>query len=153
MILALILSISAFGGKDIYTYQAQTGKCLSSSGHVGYNNPNLSQVFELDQKQEGLAISDRNLECASLRNLNFSKILKTGSSYVTLKNWNMKGANLTGTDIKWMVFSEGSVEGIDFRESQIGYTLFQNVMIDRFVQGLTAFCFETQLDSKINCQM
>lgn len=140
-----------------YHYDATTGKCLNANGQEGLNHPDVATVLRYDQNS-GMdsgepTISNKDLECADLSAVNFRDTLKSGASYVHLVHWNLKGARLSQSDMKWMVFVGGNIAGVDLTKSSIGYTMFQSVQIDSFTQGLSEFCISSAEQGLIHCQM
>jgi uncharacterized protein YjbI with pentapeptide repeats len=156
-ILMLMLFPSITFAFDTFHYDAATGKCLNGNGEEGLNHPDLSAIFRYDQGagtgSDGPTISNKDLECADLSSVSFRGILNSGASYVHLVHWNLKGAHLSQSDVKWMSFEGGCVAGVNFAESHIGYTMFRSAQIDSHTHGLSDFCMSTAQQGRIQCQM
>lgn len=152
----LSMPILSFAANSFH-YDSATGKCLNAAVQEGLNHPDLSGVFKYDQGSSSpsdlRSISNKDLECADLSSINFRNTLHSDASYVELVNWNLKGARLSQSDVKWMVFVGGSVEGVDFTKGTLGYTMFRSVQIDPFTRGLSDFCVSTAEQGLIHCQM
>jgi hypothetical protein len=145
LLLGLFIGFSATSFAAGFHYNAKTGKCVNSKGREGYNRVEETNLLmpadfvEVDDTgvYYTIAFRDRNLECTDLRNINIDALIRKpeyGTNYLTLENWNLKGALLEGAKIAWSV---GNIcaEGAKLTGILGGYVMVTTTY-DKFTQGL-----------------
>lgn len=149
-------SLSAVADTSSFHYNVRSGKCFNAEGIEGVNAFDKATVFVFDQnivESAERVASNKNLECTDLRNIDFKSEFHSEASYVHLKNWNLRGARVDGSNMKWMYFISGTLEGVDFSNSVLGYTLFKAVKVDARTRGLRENCAPPVGKNHISCQM
>ena len=102
----LDISVSCWtdGLADSFLYNE--GECLNKEGQEGYNPWTLEMIR-----------ITRNGECSNLE----GQELNDGFYNYPILNWNLKGANLNGSDVTFSNFYDVQLEGAQFDTMTMGY--------------------------------